>query len=43
MTNDYEQITIISLKNLARERGKTGYSRLDKSELIHLDNLLEKS
>ena len=32
--NNYEQMTVSSLKNLARERGKTRYSRLNKSELI---------
>ena len=33
--NNYEQMTVSSLKNLARERGvKTRYSRLKKSELI---------
>ena len=30
----YEQMTITSLKNLAREMGKTRYSGLRKSELI---------
>ena len=32
--NNYEQMTVSSLKNLPRERGKTRYSRLNKSELI---------
>ena len=32
--NNYEQITVPMLKNLARERGITRYSRLRKSELI---------
>ena len=32
--NNYEQITIPMLKNLARERGLRGYSRLRKAELI---------
>ena len=32
--NNYEQMTIPTLKNLARERGITRYSRLRKSELI---------
>ena len=32
--NNYEQMTVLALKNLARERGKTRYSRLNKSELI---------
>ena len=32
--NNYEQMTVQELKNLARERGITRYSRLRKSELI---------
>ena len=32
--NNYEQMTLPGLKNLARERGLTRYSRLRKSELI---------
>ena len=32
--NNYEQMTVPELKNLARERGITRYSRLRKSELI---------
>ena len=32
--NNYEQMTVPILKNLARERGLTRYSRLRKSELI---------
>ena len=32
--NNYEQITVLRLKNLAKERGKTRYSRLNKSKLI---------
>ena len=32
--NNYEQMTLPELKNLARERGLTRYSRLRKSELI---------
>ena len=32
--NNYERMTIPTLKNLARERGITHYSRLRKSELI---------
>ena len=32
--NNYEQLTVPELKNLARERGLTRYSRLRKSELI---------
>ena len=51
MANNYEQMTITSLKRLAREKGKTGYSKLNKSEVIkknsenrrHLESLLEKS
>ena len=35
MENDnYEQMIVSTLKNLARERGLSGYSRLRKSELI---------
>ena len=32
--NNYEQMTVQELKNLARERGITHYSRLRKSDLI---------
>ena len=32
--NNYERMTVPELKNLARERGLTRYSRLRKSELI---------
>ena len=32
--NNYEQMTILMLKNLARERDLRGYSRLRKAELI---------
>ena len=32
--NNYEQLTVVELKNLARERGLTRYSRLRKSELV---------
>ena len=34
--NNYEQMTLPGLKNLARERGLTRYSRLRKSELIRM-------
>ena len=32
--NNYEKMTVSSLKNLARERGLREYSRLNRSELI---------
>ena len=32
--NNYERMTVLTLKNLARERGITRYSRLRTSELI---------
>ena len=32
--NNYEQMTVSSLKNLARKKGLRGYYRLNKSELI---------
>ena len=32
--NNYEQMNVLTLKNLARERGLRGYSRLRKAELI---------
>ena len=32
--NNYERMTVPTLKNLVRERGITRYSRLKKSELI---------
>ena len=31
--NNYKQMTVSVLKNLARERGKTRYSRLNKAGL----------
>ena len=33
-SNNYEQMTVLTLRNLAREGGLQGYSRLKKSELI---------
>ena len=39
--NNYEQITVPMLKNLARERGLRGYSRLRKAELIRRLRRLE--
>lgn len=35
-TFDYESMTVAELKNLARDRGLTGYSALRKKELIEL-------
>ena len=32
--NNYEEMTVLELKNIARERGLTRYSRLRKSKLI---------
>ena len=32
--NNCEQMIVSTLKNLARERGLSGYSRLRKAELI---------
>ena len=32
--NNYEQMTVSTLKNLARERGLRRYYKLKKSELI---------
>ena len=32
--NNFERMTVLMLKNLARERGLRGYSRLRKAELI---------
>ena len=32
--NNYNQMIVSTLKNLARERGLRGYSRLRKAELI---------
>ena len=32
--NNYERMTVPILKNLVRERGLSGYSRLRKSEFI---------
>ena len=46
--NNYEQMTVPMLKNLARERGLMGYSRLRKAELIQRlrasrDQILDQS
>jgi small subunit ribosomal protein S2 len=35
-TNDYEKMTVADLRNLAKERGLTGFSTLKKAELIDL-------
>ena len=32
--DDYEQMTVLALKNLARERGLRGYTKLNKFGLI---------
>ena len=32
--NNYERMTVSTLKNLAREKGLRGYCRLRKAELI---------
>lgn len=37
---DYENMTVTTLKNLCKERGLSGYSGLNKAELI---TLLEES
>ena len=33
---DYESMTVAQLRELARERGLTGYSSLNKADLIQL-------
>ena len=33
---DYESMTVVQLRELARERGLTGYSSLNKADLIQL-------
>ena len=35
-TIDYESMTVVQLRELARERGLTGYSSLNKADLIQL-------
>ena len=33
---DYEPMTVVQLRELAKERGLTGYSSLNKADLIQL-------
>ena len=33
---DYESMTVVQLRELAKERGLTGYSSLNKADLIKL-------
>ena len=33
---DYESMTVVQLRELAKERGLTGYSSLNKADLIQL-------
>ena len=33
---DYESMTVVQLRELAKERGWTGYSSLNKADLIQL-------
>ena len=33
---DYESMTVVELRALAKERGLTGYSSLNKADLIQL-------
>ena len=35
-TIDYESMTVVQLRELAKERGLTGYSSLNKADLIQL-------
>ena len=40
---NYERMKIPTLKNLARERGLYGYSRLKKENLYNLETVLDPS
>ena len=35
-TIDYESMTVVQIRELAKERGLTGYSSLNKADLIQL-------
>jgi len=42
MQNDYNKLTLVMLKNIAKEKGLKNYSKLKKAELINLITLKDR-